>query len=78
MIYSTCTFAPEENEEVIDFLLNKTSAKLEKINLPGIKTMQGITKWNKTEFNSELNKTMRILPHHNNTNGFFIAKIRKC
>lgn len=78
MIYSTCTFAPEENEEVINFLLNKTSAKLEKITLPGIKFMHGITKWNNTEFSSELNKTIRILPHHNDTDGFFIAKIRKC
>ena len=77
MIYSTCAFAPEENEEVIDFLLDKTSAKLEKIELPGIKTMPGITRWNNLEFNSELDKSIRILPHHNDTGGFFIAKIKK-
>jgi len=51
LIYSTCTHAPEENEEVVDFILKefKDKIKLEKINLP-IKYREGITKWGGERF----------------------------
>ena len=47
IVYSTCTHAPEENEEVVDFVLNKFKGeiKLEKISLP-VKCREGITEWN--------------------------------
>lgn len=77
LVYSTCTFAPEENEEVIEYLLNKTDAKLEKINLK-IKTREGILNYNNKEYNKEIKKCIRIIPEDNNTGGFFIAKIKKC
>jgi len=32
LVYSTCTHAPEENEEVVDFALKNFPVKLEKIN----------------------------------------------
>ena len=77
LIYSTCTFAPEENEEVINYLLNKTNAKLEKINL-NLKTREGILNFNNKEYNKEIKKCIRIIPEDNNSGGFFIAKIKKC
>ncbi len=77
IVYSTCTFAPEENENVVDFLLNKRPAKIEKINIPKIKLTPGIQEWNGKTFNSDIKKTVRIWPHHNDTNGFFLAKIKK-
>jgi len=76
LVYSTCTFAPEENEAVIDHLLKNRNAKIEKISLPRMKISHGITKWG-AEFDSEIEKTVRIWPHHNNTGGFFLAKVRK-
>ncbi len=78
LIYSTCTHAPEENEEVVDYILNefKGKVKLEKISLP-VKTREGITKWEDKTFSSEVKKCTRIYPHDNNTEGFFIAKFRK-
>ena len=49
MIYSTCTHAPEENEEVVDFILkNFPNMKIQKVNLP-IKCREGITSWNEKE-----------------------------
>ncbi|MEO0120160.1 MAG: RsmB/NOP family class I SAM-dependent RNA methyltransferase [candidate division WOR-3 bacterium] len=77
LVYSTCTFAPEENEGVINFLLNKyENAILEEINIPGIKICEGITKWEGFE-NEELKKCVRIYPHYNECEGFFVCKIKK-
>jgi len=77
LIYSTCTHAPEENEEVINYLLkNFENIKLEKIELP-IKPRPGITKWKNQLFDKQVIKCARIYPQDNNTEGFFIAKIKK-
>ncbi|WP_024787351.1 MULTISPECIES: RsmB/NOP family class I SAM-dependent RNA methyltransferase [unclassified Lebetimonas] len=77
MIYATCTFSPEENEENIDFLLNKFSnAEILEINLPIDNIQEGITKWEDKEFNKEVKKAIRILPT-DAYSGFFFCKIRK-
>ena len=77
MVYSTCSFAPEENEEVVDFLLKKEpKAKIEKINLPIEEFQNGLTSWNKKSFDESLKLSVRVLPDRL-LDGFFIAKIRK-
>ncbi len=76
MIYSTCTHAPEENEEVIDYLLSKYDAEIVPVNLP-IKTRQGITKWNGNNYHKSLVNAIRIYPHDNDSEGFFLCKLRK-
>jgi len=77
LIYSTCTHAPEENEEVADYILKKfPEMKLEEIKLP-LKIRQGIIKWENREYSKEIKKCARIYPQDNNTEGFFIAKFRK-
>jgi len=78
LVYSTCTHAPEENEEVVSFALEKfPELKLEEIKLP-IKTREGIRIWNNKKFPEQINKCARIYPQDNNTEGFFIAKfVRK-
>ena len=76
MIYSTCTHAPEENEEVVDFILkNFPEMKIEKIDLP-IKCREGITEWGDKKY-SQVNKSCRIYPQDADTEGFFIAKFQK-
>jgi len=77
LVYSTCTFAPEENEGVINWLLENHLASIERINIPKMKLSPGILEYNGKQFNSEIKKTVRIWPHHNDTDGFFIAKVRK-
>ena len=77
LVYSTCTFAPEENEGVINWLLENHPASIERINIPKMKLSPGILEYNGKQFNSEIKKTVRIWPHHNDTDGFFIAKVRK-
>lgn len=78
LVYSTCSLEPEENEEVIDYLLNLyDNAKVEKIEIKGLKRSECILEWDKKEYNSEIKKCLRIYPQDNDTEGFFVAKIRK-
>lgn len=77
MVYSTCSVEPEEDEAVIDCLLNKfANASLEKIQLP-ISKSEPVTEFEGKLYNSEVKKCLRIFPQDNNTEGFFVAKIRK-
>ena len=76
LVYSTCTHAPEENEEIIDFALKNFNIKIEKINLP-IKTREGITDWENKKYSKDVKLACRIYPQDNDTEGFFIAKIKK-
>ena len=78
IVYSTCTHAPEENEEVIDFVLEQFKGKiiLETIKLP-VKCRFGLTKWSGQEYDNKLTKSCRIYPQDNDTEGFFIAKLRR-
>ena len=77
IVYSTCTHAPEENEEVIDFILKKfDNIKIEKISLP-LKTREGITKWQEKEYLKDVKNSLRIYPQDNDTEGFFIVKLKK-
>jgi len=77
MVYSTCSLEPEEDEGVITHLLNKfENAKLEEIDID-IKRGPPITEFNGEKYSDEVKKCLRIWPQDNDTEGFFIAKIRK-
>lgn len=78
MTYSTCTFAPEENEAVLDWLIrNRPDARLEPIAFEGLRTSETVESWAGEEFHHEVRKAARIWPHHNDTGGFFLAKVTK-
>lgn len=78
MVYSTCTIAPEENEAVINYLLEKfPEADVMPISIPHFKIRAGITKWQNESFNKKIVNCARILPQDNDTAPFFIAKITK-
>lgn len=78
IIYSTCTLEPEENEEVIDWVLKreKGSVIVESIHLPLEETMPGITQWKQKVYDDSIKNTIRILPSKQ-MEGFYIAKLRK-
>ncbi len=79
MVYSTCTFSPEENEKPVSFLLKKfPSARLEPIdiNIPGDVLYKGLCKWQGQCFDKQLERAIRIKPN-NIMEGFFVAKILK-
>lgn len=75
VVYSTCTYAPEENELVVESVLDE--ARLEKISIPGLKECPGITEWGGEKLSAELSRCARYYPHLNDTGGFFVAKLIK-
>ena len=77
MIYATCTFAPEENEAVVNYLLTKyPNAKVLPIEHNFTNTQNGITKWQEEEYSNEVIKTLRFLPDAA-FSGFYMAMIGK-
>lgn len=77
LVYATCTFAPEENEAVIDYVLKKKDVTVERIVMDGLQYTSGLSTWGKIQFAPAVKKAIRIYPHHNGTNGFFVAKLCK-
>ncbi|MBW2995571.1 NOL1/NOP2/sun family putative RNA methylase [Candidatus Woesearchaeota archaeon] len=77
MVYSTCTLEPEEDEAVVSYLLDKyDSAQLRNIEL-NIKRSKPVMEFNSQKFNSQVEKCLRIWPQDNNSEGFFVTKIKK-
>jgi len=76
MVYSTCTFEPEENEEVVQHLINLGARVLE-IRMPELNVRPGLLEWNGRKFDKSISKCLRIYPHHNDTLGFFVCLLEK-
>jgi len=74
VVYSTCTFAPEENEAVLDYALTEEACRLVDFDLP-LESTSGVTEWDGETFDESVTKAHRIYPHHNDTGGFFCAKL---
>jgi NOL1/NOP2/sun family putative RNA methylase len=73
LLYSTCSFAPEENEMVVDQLLHRFhNIAVE----PTTHGSDGLTSFGNINFDSQLRHTKRLYPHIHDTTGFFIAKLR--
>lgn len=65
LVYSTCTWAPEENEEIVAWILD--TFPLELVDIPKINGMvAGI----------DFPETARMYPHHYKGEGQFVAKFR--
>lgn len=77
LVYSTCSLEPEEDEEVVDYLLKQHSdARIEDIVLD-IKRSPAIVEFEKKKYSDEVKKCLRLWPQDNDTEGFFVAKIKK-
>ncbi|QCC52142.1 RsmB/NOP family class I SAM-dependent RNA methyltransferase [Halapricum salinum] len=74
VVYSTCTFAPEENEAVLDHVLDSGECRLVEFDL-SLESRPGVTEWQGREFDPAVAQAKRIYPHHNDTGGFFVAKL---
>lgn len=76
LLYSTCTHSPEENEENVNFLLENFPLEVEKISLP-LKCRSGIKEWRGNKFDNQIENACRIYPQDNDTEGFFLCKMKK-
>ncbi|MBK1720432.1 RsmB/NOP family class I SAM-dependent RNA methyltransferase [Thiocystis violacea] len=79
ILYSTCTFAPEENELVVADILAEFPGKLRllPVSIPHFVTAPGLVDWQGRTLAPELALCRRFWPHHNDTGGFFIALLEK-
>ncbi|MFB6171884.1 MAG: RsmB/NOP family class I SAM-dependent RNA methyltransferase [Haloarculaceae archaeon] len=74
VVYSTCTFAPEENEAVLDHALRETDVEAVPFDLD-LETRPGVTEWAGETYAPAVEHAKRIYPHLNDTGGFFCAKL---
>ncbi len=74
VVYSTCTFAPEENEAVVDYVLEEEDCRVVDADAD-LEYAPGLTEWDDEAYDPSLERAMRIYPHHNDTGGFFVAKL---
>lgn len=75
LVYSTCTMAPEENEETVQWILKAYPGcfALEEISFGD----DGITQFEDKQYLSDLKKTRRMWPHKIKSEGFFITRLKK-
>ncbi len=75
LVYSTCTFSPEENEGTIGWFLREFP-EFEMETIEGIEGLdEGRPEW--IGANSQLAKAGRAWPHKINGEGHFVARLRK-
>ncbi len=76
ILYSTCTFSPEEDEQSIEYLLSLDNS-LNIVPLPLYEGFDiGHTEWSNTQ-NEDLKHVRRLWPHKIAGEGHFIAMIEK-
>lgn len=76
LVYSTCTFAPEENEVVLDYVLGD-DAEIVPIGFDGLRFAAGVDRWDGRSLRPDGTNLARFWPHLNDTGGFTVARIRK-
>lgn len=72
LVYSTCSYAPEENECNVDYAIKKYGMKVEPLpyGQPGIDTFGDL------KFDQQVKGARRLYPHMHGTTGFFVARLK--
>ena len=76
VLYVTCTFAPEENEAVVDRVLKDSPVTLDPITIDAPHA-PGLTSFEDQTFDSSLEGACRIYPHHFDSGGVFLARLKR-
>lgn len=79
IVYATCTFAPEENEVVVDAAMRACpdAVRLLPASLAGLTTAPGVTAWQGQVLHASLARAVRVWPHLSDTGGFFCAVLER-
>lgn len=75
LVYSTCSFAPEENEEIIDYAIQRCPLEIIETGLP--LGAPGLTSFFGREIDERIRLARRFYPHKHAMEGFFICKMVK-
>ncbi|MDD2828412.1 MAG: RsmB/NOP family class I SAM-dependent RNA methyltransferase [Sulfuricurvum sp.] len=78
LLYSTCSFSPEENESPLQHLLERHGAHLKTIplTLPFDNIQKPLSRWGKEIYDERIQNGVRILPT-DTIDGFFICLLEK-
>ncbi|MGH9268116.1 MAG: hypothetical protein ACRD0D_08055, partial [Acidimicrobiales bacterium] len=77
LVYSTCTFAPEEDEHPVDHLVRHAAgARVVPIDVDAPGRRPGLRSWEGRAFGAQLAHAVRITPSEA-MEGFFVARITK-
>ncbi|MBT8401174.1 MAG: RsmB/NOP family class I SAM-dependent RNA methyltransferase, partial [Rhodothermia bacterium] len=76
LVYSTCSFSPEENEMVVHKLLAKFAGavRVAPVPLEHPQFRKGLTSWRGREFDDSISMTRRIIPDAT-MDGFFVCRL---
>jgi NOL1/NOP2/sun family putative RNA methylase len=80
VVYATCTFAPEENEAVLDAVLSSRACRVVPFESE-IQHRPGVTDWRPPDgeaatYDEQVRHAHRYYPHLADVGGFFCAKLR--
>lgn len=77
LVYATCSFAPEENEQVVsDALARHADADVVAWEAPVAPTMAGLTSWEGRDLDPRVARATRVLPGPER-DGFFLCVLAK-
>jgi 16S rRNA (cytosine1407-C5)-methyltransferase len=78
LLYCTCSFAPEENERVVQALLCRVpgEVRVEPLALPIPNTQPGLTQWAGEDFDPALAGGVRVLPE-GGMDALFLCRLRR-
>ena len=75
VVYSTCSFAVEENEAVVEYACKRRHVKIVDT---GIEIeSKAYTKYRENRYNDRMKYCIRVFPHVHNLDGFFVVKLLK-
>lgn len=76
LVYSTCTYAPDENEGVVGPFLDETDARVLDVELD-IPACPGLVQWEGRSVSPLLSRARRLYPHRFDSEGFFVVRLAK-